>query len=130
MHLQCWPVYHVGYRKDLSEVSTEKSWYASHWAIFTGNVPQGPVHSFKCKLMCHWSLIHYDGTAVVDHFGQCCPPLDCTHGCVHSSDIEWKFESGVQCAPPVSNVAAMPLDAVAREMCPCDRTVDKMKFMR
>ena len=26
----------------------------------------------------------------------------------------------------VSSVAAMPLDAVAREMCPCDRTVDKL----
>ena len=38
----------------------------------------------------------------------------------------------VECSirPPVSSVAAIPLDAVARAMCPCDRTVDKMRFMR
>ena len=109
------------------KVSTEQSRYASHWTIFAGNVSQGPVHSLEYKSICHSGLIHYDCMAVIGNFGQCCPPLDGTHGHVHSSDIEWNLESGMQSASTHEECCS---NAVARAMCPRDHTVDKMRFMR
>ena len=46
--------------QDLSEVPTWQHAHPSYWLILTCQVSECAIQGFKCKLVCHGCLIHYN----------------------------------------------------------------------
>ena len=116
-------------REDLSEVSAEQHWDASHWSVHFSDVPQCAVHGLVHSFVGHRRFVNDDGCTVLDDLDQSGSTLDGAGWRFLFVDIEGDLESAACIVrPPGKSVAAMPLEAVASAILPFDRILFNRRF--